>query len=568
MKQAARQQYWWRHVFLLSVFLCMMVGVVARIAYLQFIENKFLQDQGNLRTIRTVTVHPTRGMIKDRHGEPLAVTTSVYSIWVNPKTFEANKTTLQVIANELQLSITELTNKLRHSSDREFVYLKRQVSPEIAQSLDVLQVPGLYSQREYRRYYPSSEVTAHVIGFTDVDDIGQEGMELAFDHWLRGRDGAKRVLKDRTGRIIGDIENIQSPEPGHDLTLSIDRRLQYLAYRELKAAVNQYNAVAGSLVILDVETGEVLAMVNQPSFNPNNRKDFVSSHVRNRAVTDTYEPGSVIKAFSMTLALESKQFEPHSLIDTNPGWIMVDNKMVRDIHSYGVLDLAGILSKSSNVGISKIILALEPNKLANLLMDFGFGQTTGSGFPGEQPGKIVIPHDNDRFTQSTQAFGYGVTVTTLQLAEAYATLGNFGIRKPTTFLKRETDTPPIGKRVVSQQTATSLLKMLSTVIAEGGSGIRAQVPGYRVTGKTGTARKVGANGYEADKHRAVFAGLIPASKPKLAMVVMIDEPRSGQYYGGAIAAPVFAKVMAGTVRLLDIPPDDLLAANFLTTKRG
>lgn len=550
--QFSAGRYW----LVLGCMALVLFGIVYRIVQLQFIERDFLLRQGNARTVRTVDIQALRGIITDRNGEPLAATTTVDSIWVNPKEIAEHQPNLSELASLLGTSKYKLTQKLARVKEREFYYLKRQVNPELSASIKALKLPGVYSKREYRRYYPLGEVAAHVVGFTDVDDRGQEGMELAYDTWLRGTSGKRKILRDRLGRVISELDVLVEPVSGNQLTLSIDRRLQYLAHRELRQAVKKYQARSGSLVILDVNTGEVLAMTNQPAFNPNNRHDMQSQKIRNRAVTDIFEPGSVIKSFSMVAALEEGGYELDHQVDTSPGVMRIDDNTVRDIRNYGRLDLTGIIRKSSNIGISKLLLDLRPNVMADTLTGLGFGQVSGSGFPGEVPGKVVRPLDSDRFSQSTQAFGYGVSVTALQLAKAYATLGAFGVKHPISLLKVDADKPPKGQRVFSKETAAKVLTMLKTVIANGGSGTRARIPGYEVTGKTGTSRKATNSGYADNRHQAVFAGLIPANKPRLALVVMVDEPQ-GAYYGGLVAAPVFAKVMAGAVRFLDIPPTDL-----------
>jgi cell division protein FtsI (penicillin-binding protein 3) len=505
--------------------------------------------------MRTLPVAAHRGVITDRNGEPLAVSTPVDSIWINPAEFITARPSWGKLTQILSLNAEEMERMVMQRSNREFVYLKRHIRPDLAKQVSDLNLAGVYLQREYRRYYPAGEVATHVVGFTDVDDIGQEGLELAYNDWLQGKTGQQLVIKDRLGRTIQHVESIQSAQPGKDLTLSIDRRLQYLAYRELKRAVLENKAKSGSAVILDTKTGEVLAMVNQPSYNPNNRSKLDSYRLRNRAVTDVFEPGSSIKPFTLAAALESGRFNANSIIDTSPGYIYVGKYMVKDVQNYGRINFTTILSKSSNVGASKVALALTAKNLSEIHSRVGFGYITGSGFPGEVGGILNMPTEQQLVEKATLAYGYGLSVTPLQLARAYAAIANDGVMPEVSFIrvnKSERDT-----RVFSAAHAKQIRKMMESVITEDGTGFRAAVTGYRIAGKTGTVKKASAGGYSDDRYVAVFAGMAPASNPRLAMVVNINEPRGNVYYGGKIAAPVFSKVMSGALRLLDIDPDDV-----------
>jgi cell division protein FtsI (penicillin-binding protein 3) len=538
--------------------------LVWRAVDLQLLRKDFLQGQGDARYLRVVSEPAHRGMITDRFGEPLAISTPVDSIWANPQELIEAREQWPALAKALGLKRNVLERLLAKHRDKEFVYLKRRVTPAVADSVMALNVPGVALQPEYRRYYPAGEVTAHVVGFTNVDDVGQEGVELAFDERLRSRPGAKRVIKDRLGHIVENVERVREPVPGEDVRLSIDRRLQYLAYRELKAAVQKNRADAGSAVILDVHTGEVLAMVNQPSYNPNNRGELKSSHLRNRAVTDVFEPGSTIKPFTVAAALETGRFVPGTKVDTHPGRFRVGHKTIRDFRDYGIIDISTIIQKSSNVGASKLALAIDPKWQWTTLANVGFGEGSRSQFPGESSGLLTDYGSWHDIERATVSYGYGLSVTTLQLARAYAALANGDRPLPVTFEPRTAKEAEALASVytpnLSEETLVAVRKMLERVVNHGGTGTLAEVPGYRIAGKTGTVKKSSGGGYSEDSYFALFAGIAPASNPRLAMVVMVDEPRGEKYYGGAVAAPVFGKVMAGALRLLDIPPDDIAPA--------
>jgi cell division protein FtsI (penicillin-binding protein 3) len=529
--------------------------LVWRAVDLHVFHKEFLQDQGDARYLRIVPIPAHRGMITDRYGEPLAISTPVDSVWVQPAAFSEAYSDWPKLAKLLKLNLAHLKRTLSQRQDREFVYLKRHISPELAKKVMALELPGVNLQREYHRYYPAGEVTAHVLGFSNIDDRGQEGLELAYDEWLKGVPGSQRVLKDRLGRVVRHVEQLRKPMPGRDLTLSLDRRLQYLAYRELKRAVMQRQARSGSVVILDVQSGEVLAMVNQPSYNPNNRGHYKASQTRNRAVTDLLEPGSTIKPFTVVAALESGQFRPDSMIDTSPGQYRLGNAVIRDSRNYGRISVAKVIQKSSNVGASKIALTLSDEALWKVHARLGFGTVTGSGFPGEAGGLLSHARHWRDIEKATLAFGYGLSVTPLQLARAYSVLGNDGVLKPVSFLRTEGEVE--GQRIIAASITRQVRHMLEAVVQDGGTGTRARIAGYKVAGKTGTVKKAVAGGYSEDKYISVFAGLAPASQPRLAMVVTINEPRGDVYYGGEVAAPVFSKVMAGALRMLGIAPDNV-----------
>ena len=535
-------------------------GLVARVVDLTVINRVFLQHQGDERTLRTLNSPAFRGMITDRNGYPLAVSTSVYSIWMNPQEFLATPENVDALANILSIHSTTILTQLTplKNKKREFIYIKRGVQPELAATVKKLQLPGIYLQEEYKRYYPEGEVSSHIIGFTNIDDKGQEGLELAYNDWLTGTPGKKRVIKDRLGRAISDVKMIQQQDPGKDLTLSMDRRIQYLAYRELMEGIKENVAVSGSVVVLDVKTGEILAMVNQPSYNPNNRSELHNDVFRNRAVTDSFEPGSTIKAFSIASALDSGQYTPDTMVDTYPGWMRVDRHVVRDEHNNNQINLARILQVSSNVGTTKVLLTLPPNELWSLLHRVGFGETTNVGFPGEQSGSLVKRNKWSPFMLATLGFGYGISATPIQLAQAYSIFANDGIKLPVSLLK--VDKPPVGERVLSAKVAQQMLYLLETVTSvKGATGQMARVPGYRVAGKTGTAIMAGPHGYLKHHYTSTFVGIAPVSNPRLVVAVVVHDPLGKHYYASFVAAPIFQKIMEGTLRILNVPPDETTA---------
>jgi len=531
-----------------------MALLAARALWLQVVTSDYLQEQGNARHLRVIQDNSHRGMIFDRHGEPLAISTPVDSVWAEPDELGEARTQWPALAKALGVSAREIAQAVRHYQGREFMYLKRHVTPEQAEHVKSLNIAGVGLTREYRRYYPSGTVAGHVVGFTDVDDQGLEGIELAHDKQLRAIPGRKRVLKDRYGNIVESVESVTLPVPGKDVTLSLDRRLQYLVYRELKAAVAAHHARGASAIVLDVRSGEVLAMVNEPGFNPNNRASLRSSVFRNRAVTDVFEPGSTVKPFTIAAALESGKFFPHTMIDTGPGLLTVGRSTIRDTHNYGQLTVSQVIEKSSNVGAARIALALSGRSLRDMFIKAGFGAATGISLPGEVTGRMNPPSAVP-IELATLGYGYGISVTTLQLARAYSVLANGGLVMPVSLLKR--DTLPEGERVMSAQTARQVRGMLEQAVSRDGTGVAAQVAYYRVGGKTGTAHKLVNGEYANNSYIASFAGFAPASNPQLVMIITVDEPQGGAYYGGQVAAPVFSKVMAGVLRLLNIPPDNL-----------
>ena len=520
---------------------------------LQLTDHEFLQNHGDARYLRVVETPAHRGVISDRNGEPLAISTPVSSVWANPHRLALDEGQWRQLAQWLATSVDNLKELVTERQGRDFVYLRRQVEPALAAKIAAARLPGIYVDREYHRYYPAGEVTAHVVGFTNVDDSGQEGMELAYNGALQGAAGSKQVIKDRLGHVVENVESLRATVPGEDLTLTIDKRLQYIAYRELKTAVLAHRAQAGSMVILNAQSGEVLAMVNQPSYNPNNRTSLQGELYRNRAVTDLYEPGSTLKAFTIAAALESGRFTPTTPIETGNGIFEIGPYKVRDTHPFGRLDVTGVVIKSSNIGAAKIALTLEPETFWRMLSHVGFGVPTTTGFPGEAGGRLPDYHHWREIEQATLAFGYGLSVTTLQLAQAYTAVANDGVMMPASLV--QTGQAPHGESVMSPTTAAQLRIMLEGVVRSG-TGRLARIPGYRVAGKTGTVHKINTQGYEEDRYVALFAGMVPVSRPRLVAVVIIDDPGDGEYFGGQIAAPVFSRVMQEALRLLNVPPDD------------
>ncbi|AVP95912.1 cell division protein [Ahniella affigens] len=539
----------------LGVFLALCgVGLFARAAYMQVATRDFYQDQGDARFLREVPIAATRGDIVDRNGEPLAISTPMVSLWVHPKSLAAAPERIPELAALLKLDTKDLTQQITERADREFMYLRRRMPPDVADAVLEKGIPGVNGMREFRRFYPSGEVFAHVVGTTNVDDRGQEGLERLYDTWLLGVPGSKRVIRDRLGRVVESIEELRAAKPGSTLQLSLDRRIQYLAHRELKAAIFEHSASSGSMVILDVPTGEVLAMANYPSFNPNAVEPDQAVR-RNRAVTDLFEPGSVVKAFTVSAGLESGKFKVDTLIDTHPGTLMVANHLVRDVRDFGIIDPTRLLTKSSNVAATKIALELDNAHLVDMFARFGFGQATGSQFPGEVSGYLPAAEGLGLVEKATLSYGYGLSVNALQLAQSYAALANQGRFRPATFIHRGNE--QVAERaILDPEIASQVLGMLETVTGPGGSGIKAVVPNYRVAGKTGTAKRAVRGGYEKS-YVSVFAGIVPVSHPRLAAVVVINDPRGQAYYGGQVAAPVFGRVMDDALRLLNVPPDNL-----------
>ena len=547
------RSFYWRAYFLVTVLAAAGFALLWRAGMLQLVDHGFLASQGAARFSRVAKIAAHRGTITDRYGEPIAVSTPVDSVWANPKELAAAIDQLPVLAKALKQDRQELERRITSNLDREFLYLSRHRQPADAQHIKALGIPGVYLSREYRRYYPSGEVAGHLLGFTNVDDAGQEGLELAFDHWLAGEDGEKRVIQDRYGRIVQDVDSIRAAKPGRDLVLSIDLRIQYLAYRELKRAIREQRALSGTAVVLDIATGEVLAMVNQPTYNPNDRDQINAQQYRNRAVTDIFEPGSSIKPFVVAAGLTSGKYNTRSIIDTTPGYFRVGTKTIEDTHDLGRIDLATILAKSSNVGMSHLALSLEPELIWKTLANLGFGQVTTSGYPGESAGMLTNYSHWRPIAIATLSYGYGLSVTPLQLAHAYATVGSMGISRPISFLRL--DSEPSGHRVLDESVCRDLVGMLESVVTTEGTGMRAAIPGYRVSGKTGTAWKATVGGYASDRFMAVFGGVAPSSNPRLATVVVIDEPSAGLHRGGDVSAPVFSQIMGGALRFMAVAPD-------------
>ncbi len=545
-------------VTLVSVFFALVAAsLVARAVHLQVFNTEFLNQQADTRHLRVEQITAHRGTITDRNGEPLAISTPVDSVWANPKELALAEDKMPQLARMLGLDEQSLIRQITFSMNRDFVYLRRHLSPDKAREVMDLKLPGVNIQREYRRYYPAGEVVGHLVGFTDIDDKGLEGLELAFNHWLAGESGAKRVLKDRLGRSVENVESIRPPHHGKELRTSIDLRIQYVAYRALKTAIKVNAAESGSIVVIDTQTGEVLAIANQPTYNPNDRSQMTASRYRNRAITDIFEPGSSIKPLIVAAALESGRYRPSSIIDTAPGSVTVGAKTIKDNRNLGSISLTTILARSSNVGITKLAMSLQPDQLWNTMTQFGLGSLTASGFPGESAGTLTHHDHWQPISQATLAYGYGLNLTPLQLAQAYAVLGSNGIMRPISLVALEQAGE--GERMVSAESATAVRRMLEEVVRPGGTGTAAAVDGYRVAGKTGTSWKFASGGYSQDKYISVFAGLVPASNPRLAAVVVIDEPNGELYYGGDVAAPVFADVMSESLRLLAVPPDALPA---------
>ncbi len=531
------------------------VALLARALDLQVIDHEFYQQQGDARFLREIPIATSRGMITDRNGEPLAVSSPVESIWANPKELLKSAARLPQLADALGMDRDELKRRLSQRADKEFVYLKRRINPDEAKRILALEIPGVASQREYRRFYPQGEAMAHILGFTNIDDSGQEGLELAFDEWLRGTPGAKRVIRDRRGRIVENVDLLRAAQPGRDLTLSIDRRIQYLAHRELRNALIETGASSGSAVVLDVATGEVLAMVNLPTFNPNAVGTSARDAHRNRAVTDLFEPGSTMKPLTVAAGLEAGVITPASLFNTNPGWTANGKYRTTDTHNYGVLDTTGVIRKSSNVGAAMIARRLGNQQFYDFVHRFGYGERTGSGFPGEAAGVFPAPDRWDGTSKQTMSYGYALSVTPLQIATAYAALGNGGKFTPPSFIKGQ---HAQSRQVLDARIADTVLRMMQTVTEPGGTATQAAILGYHVAGKTGTSRKASAGGYSR-RYIGYFAGLVPVDKPRFSMAVMVNDPDPSLkgYTGGSVSAPVFRNVMEGALRLMDVSPDNL-----------
>lgn len=542
----------WRTRLVFVLLAAGFTALSARAFWLQGMNREFLQAKGEARYARLIEISAHRGMITDRHGDPLAISTPMESVWASPGDVNLTRAQRGSLARLLELEEQELDQRLANR-DRDFVYLKRHLPPAEAAKVVQLDLPGVFLQREYRRYYPAGDTLAHVLGFTDLDDKGQEGVELAWEDWLVGRPGSRRVIKDRIGRVVQDVAGIRTPQQGRELALSIDLKLQYLAWRELKAAVAQHQAKAGSIVVLDVRSGEVLALANLPSFNPNNRARLTPAKMRNRAVVDLFEPGSTLKPFTVAAALEQGTVRPDSIIETAGGSLTIGSATIRDAHPAGNLTVSQVIQKSSNVGTARMALAMPPERLWQTLNASGFGAVPRTGFPGEAGGRLRDPSRWRPIEQATMSYGHGISVSLLQLARAYTVFCGDGELVPVSLVRR--DQPAPGQPVISPVTAATVRAMLELVTQPGGTAPRAQVPGYRVAGKTGTAHKLVNGRYAPDRYASSFIGFAPASRPRLLVAVLIDEPSGSQYYGGQVAAPVFAAVMAGALRMLSVPPD-------------
>ncbi|MCX7084380.1 MAG: penicillin-binding transpeptidase domain-containing protein [Methylococcales bacterium] len=554
-----------RRKFLTGLMLILMLVLVFRAIYLQVISKDFLIHQGDMRQVSDVSVSAYRGVIADRQGEPLAISTPVESIWINPKELKVAKLEqLKAMEKLLGLPTGKVSEWIKEDPRRQFFYIARRINPQLADQVKALNLTGVYAEREFKRFYPTGGVSAHLVGFTNVDDIGQAGMERGYEKMLKGIEGSKRVIRDGKRRIIEDIENIQEPISGKTLELSIDQRIQYLAYKELQIAVNDNKAKSGALVVLDAKNGEVLAAVNQPSFNPNTRNNLKESLYRNRGFTEVFEPGSTVKPFVVAAALDGGYITPNSIFVTN-GSYSVGRNTVKDTHNYGTMDTTKVLTKSSNIGVTMMSLKMPPKYLYDIYHQLGFGVSAGSGFPGEASGVMKDYKKWHDFDRATMSFGYGLNASALQLARAYTALADDGVLHSVSLLKREEDDDTV--RVFSAKTAKTVRKMMETVLTKEGTAIEAVVPGYSAAGKTGTAKKATAHGYMEKSYFAIFAGMAPVENPRLIIAVMIDEPSAGKYYGGLVAAPVFSRVMAGALRILEVAPDKIETMPVLLTQK-
>ncbi len=556
----------WRRMLVLGCVLLAFAGMSVRAFYLQVLEGDFYQQKGERQQVKEVIIPAHRGMLLDRNGIPLAISAPVNAVCVNPREFHATSTQIKQLAKYLGQSPKKINSKIARHRNRIFLYLKRQMAPSLAEKIDALGIKGLFLQNEFRRYYPAGEVTAHLLGFTDIDQRGQEGLEKWFDARLHGAPGIKKVLRDRRARIIEDIELVRPPRPGKDVRLSLDARLQYWAYRALKQAVKSHKARGGSAVMLDARTGEVLALANQPAFNPNARGSLRPERFRNRAIVDVFEPGSTMKPIAMACALKAGVVHPGLVVDTRPGRLKVGRHWVRDHRNEGPLDLAGILHKSSNVGITKVTLRLTPQRFFSCLQGFGIGQAVGVDFPGEARGVLTDYRGWGAFEQATLAFGYGLSVSALQLARAYTVFADEGRLHSVSLTPRMVDEQSM--RVIPAATARLVRTMLEGVVSKEGTARRAKIPGYRVAGKTGTVRKAIPGGYSKDRYLSLFVGMAPASAPRLVLVVIIDEPQGKHYYGGEVAAPAFSHIMGAALRLMGIAPDRVPEESPLFVRHG
>lgn len=554
-KKREARSYAWRRWVVVSFFLLLFGTIVWRAGYLYWNESDFLGQQGNSRIQRSITVPAYRGSIVDRNGEPLAVTTPVDSVWVTPRDLLESPKAVAELAEALGISLEGLKGELEKRIKSQFWYVQRKIDPALAERIRSMNLPGVYFQREYQRFYPDGEMTAHLLGITDIDDIGLEGLELAFNDWLKGEAGKKRIIRDKGGRVVRHLEILAEARPGQTLPLTLDRRIQYMAYFELKKAILKHQAKAGSVVVMDAKSGEILALASQPPFNPNNRADYQSNRMRNRVLLDQFEPGSTIKPFTVAAALEAGVIDPNVVIDTSPGHFYLGRDQVRDFRNYGKVDLTTLMKKSSNVGASKIALKMDPDNFFQTLNQLGFGRETGIGFPGEASGTLVGRNRWSEIERATFSFGYGFSVTALQLAQAYAVLANDGVLLPAKLILSHPTPPPT--RIFSSETTSEVVRIIDPIEEDDASARTARVAYYNIAGKTGTVRKLKNGSYSQSDYTAIFAGFAPVDEPRLVVVVVIDEPSGGEYYGGAVAAPVFSGVMTGALRVINAIPDNI-----------
>lgn len=546
-----------RRNFVLFLFACLATLLVVRAGYLQIYNYNFLRSEGQARQNRVIEIPAHRGSIFDRNGVPLAISTPIETVWGVPMEMLKNQGAWNQLADVLNIRPETLGERIIAAAEkgRGFMYLKRHVQPQIAEQVKVLDISGVSLVREYARYYPVGKAASHVVGFTDIDDKGVEGLELSYDsNWLKGESGKRRIVKDLISHEIESLEVMSQAKPGKNLYLSIDKRLQYQAYIALEEAVKNHKAASGSLVVMDVNTGEILAMTNAPSYNPNNGAERIGAKKRNRAITDQFEPGSTMKPFTIAAALESGQFSPNDIVYTSPGYYKFGRYEIRDSSNYGWLDLRGIIRKSSNVGVTKVAQQLDPAQMWSVYDQFGFGRPPGSEYPGEVPGLLNHSSLWNAVEQTTLSYGYGLAASVLQLTRAYAAIANGGVMHQVSFIKR--DNPESGVRAISEKVSKQVTSMLESVVSVNGTGVRAKVPGYRVAGKTGTSYKSYSGGYDEDRYISLFAGFAPVSNPKFALVVVLHDPSAGEHYGGSVAAPVFSKVMGDALRILGVKPDD------------
>ena len=555
----------WRSRMVGLLLMAAFLVLLMRAFYLQVINNDFLQEKGDSRYLRDIEISASRGKVTDRNGDMLAVSTPMRSIWAIPsdaRTMSGEQK--RQLAELVELKPRELDARL--ASEKNFVFVKRQVPPQVAEQIAALKLPGIHQEKEYRRFYPAGEMTAHLVGFTGVDDKGLEGVELAFQQALLGRAGARTVIRDRRGNIIEDVGATRPPRDGSDVVLAIDSKIQYLAYSHLKATVTESKAKGGGVVVLDTRTGEILALVNWPTYNPNNRARLSGEQLRNRAVTDTFEPGSTLKPFTVALGLEKGKYRYDTVVDVSPGRINIGRAVISDVHPHKELTVAQIVQKSSNVGTTKMALSMPPEAMWEMFDNLGFGKSPQLGFPGEVGGRLRAWKNWRPIEQATMSYGHGISMSLIQLARAYTVFARDGDIVPASLLR--VDAPVVrGQPVFSAQTARELRAMLELVVMPGGTALKAAVPGYRVGGKTGTAHKL-EGGVYANKYIASFVGIAPISNPRLVVAVMIDEPSAGQYYGGQIAGPVFSSVMGGALRTLGVAPDAPVQVAALNEDKG